>query len=278
MEQLNGKVAVVTGAASGIGLAVARQAAAEGMKVVMADIEEPALEATYGELAGAGTEVLAVPTDVSESSSMESLRDRAVERFGTVHLVHLNAGVSSGGYIWEVPDADWRWVLGVNLWGVINGFRAFVPLLVEQGEGHVVVTGSMAGLTSPPFLGPYNATKHAVVTMSETLVKDLAVKGSPVGVSVLCPGFVNTKIGESERNRPSWAPPKETDSFKQVSELGRQMLAAGMDPAQVAEAVFDAVRHNRFYILTHPDMAMPMVASRMHDILEGRTPQFAPMP
>ncbi|HAM01902.1 MAG TPA: hypothetical protein DCQ30_06690, partial [Acidimicrobiaceae bacterium] len=187
MEELRGKVAVVTGAASGIGLAVSRKAAAEGMRLVVADIEEGPLKAAADELSAAGAEVLAVPTDVSERSSVQTLCDAALERFGTVHLLHNNAGVGAGGPLWEVPEADWRWVLGVNLWGVIHGIGVFVPHMVARGEGHVVNTASLAGLASPPFMGPYNAAKHAVVTISETLAKDLRTMGSPVGVSVLCP-------------------------------------------------------------------------------------------
>ncbi|HML01043.1 MAG TPA: SDR family NAD(P)-dependent oxidoreductase [Acidimicrobiales bacterium] len=285
MEQLRGKVAVITGAASGIGLAVARQAAAEGMAVVLADVEERALAAATDDLAGridagagAGAEVEGVVTDVSDAASMAALRDRTLERFGAVHLVHLNAGVNAGGPMWEVPEADWRWILGVNLWGVIHGIRTFVPPLIEQGEGHVVLTASLAGLASPPFMGPYNATKHAVVTISETLLKDLAIAGAPVGVSVLCPGFVNTKIAESDRNRPPWAPMQASEARTQMEQLGRQWVATGMDPAEVAAAVFQAVRDGNFYVLTHPEMTTPMVVSRMHDIVQGRTPGFAPLP
>ena len=173
MEELQGKVAVITGGASGIGRAVAEAAAAAGMKLVLADIEEAALKETDARLSASGAEVLSVVTDVSVGSSVEELRDKALARFGAVHLVHNNAGVAVGGPLWTVSEADWTWVLGVNLWGVIHGIRAFVPVLIEQGEGHVVNTASLAGLTSPGMLGPYNVTKHSVVTMSETLYRDL---------------------------------------------------------------------------------------------------------
>ena len=275
MDQMRDKVAVVTGAASGIGLAVSRKAAAEGMRVVMADIEEQVLKEAADEVAGQGAEVLPVVTDVSEAASVAALRDAAVARFGTVHLVHNNAGVSASGSLWTIPEEDWRWVLGVNLWGVVHGIRAFVPLLVDQGEGHVVNTGSLAGLLTPPFMGVYNATKHAVVAISETLHKDLQVAGSPVGVSVLCPGFVRTGIGESDRNRPTWAPAAVTDAGP-LLDVGRQLVAAGIDPTVVAEAVFDAVRANRFYIFTHPE-TKPAVAVRTKDILEERQPTLNPL-
>ena len=207
MENLQGKVAVITGGASGIGKAMAAAAVAEGMKVVVADIEEGALKEAADELAAGGSDVLSVVTDVSDGASVRELRDRALDRFGAVHLVHNNAGVGTGGPIWEVSEEDWRWILGVNLWGVVHGIATFVPVLLEQGEGHVVNTASIAGLTTAPFLGPYNATKQAVVAMSETLYKDLQAAGvSGIGVSVLCPGFVQTRIAESDRNRPSWAP------------------------------------------------------------------------
>lgn len=277
MQELAGKVAVVTGAASGIGLAVSRRLAGEGMRLVLADIEETALKLAGDELSGA-TEVLAVPTDVSQWEDVASLRDRALERFGAVHLVHNNAGVGVGGLVWEVPETDWQWVLGVNLWSIVHGIRAFVPLLIEQAEGHVVNTASLAGLISTPFMGPYNATKHAVVTISETLQKDLRAVGSPVGVSVLCPGFVQTAIDRSERNRPAWAPAAADTPASQLLREGlRQLVSGGIDPAEVADMVVDAVRGERFYILTHEE-SVPAVATRMHDILEGRAPSDTRIP
>jgi NAD(P)-dependent dehydrogenase (short-subunit alcohol dehydrogenase family) len=276
MEQLQGKVAVVTGGASGIGLAVARAAVTAGMKVVLADIEEPALKEADAALAASGADVLSVVTDVSVASSVDALRDKTLEHFGAVHLVHNNAGVAVGGPLWTVSEPDWTWILGVNLWGVIHGIRAFVPVLLEQGEGHVVNTASLAGLTSPGLMGPYNVTKHAVVTLSETLYRDLGFLGSPVGVSVLCPGFVQTRIAESERNRPHWAPATPLPQAEGFHGVVSGLVAAGIKPAAVAEKVMDAVRHDRFYILTHDDTAA-MVETRMRDIIDGRNPSNAPI-
>ena len=216
MEDLQGKVAVITGGASGIGRAVAEKAAAEGMKIVIADIEEGPLKEAEGELTGQGAEAIGVVTDVSDAASVRELRDRALERFGAVHLVHNNAGIGTGGPIWDFSEEDWRWIIGVNQWGVIHGIATFVPLLMEQGEGHVVNTASIAGLTTTAFLGPYHATKFAVVAMSEVLYKDLQTAGSPVGVSVLCPGFVQTRIAESDRNRPAWAPERTVEGAEEL--------------------------------------------------------------
>jgi NAD(P)-dependent dehydrogenase (short-subunit alcohol dehydrogenase family) len=272
MENLQGKVAVITGGASGIGKAVAAQAAAEGMKVVIADIEEGALKATARELSAAGADILAVATDVADAASVKELRDRTLGHYGAVHLVHNNAGVGLGGPIWEIPEADWRWILGVNLWGVIHGISAFVPLLVEQGEGHVVNTASIAGLTTAPFIGPYNATKQAVVAMSETLFRDLqAEEATGVGVSVLCPGFVQTRIAESDRNRPAWAPDREVEGAGELRVAIQAMVEGGIPPGVVADRVIEAVRTNTFYILTHPELR-DAIQTRFDDILEGRPP------
>ena len=274
MRELRDKVAVVTGAASGIGLAASRRLAAEGMRLVLADVEEPALEKAAADL-GASTEVLAVLTDVSQWSSVEALRDRAVERFGTVHLVHNDAGVGAGGLLWETTEADWQWGFGVNFWGVVHGIRAFVPVLVAQREGHVVNTASLAGLITTPFMGIYGATKPAVVAVSEILAKELRFVGSPVGVSVVCPGFVRTHIDESERNRPKWAKtPTPEPADEGMRELFHQLVAGGIDPDGVADQVVEAVRGDTFYVLTHPE-SYPAVETRMRDILEGRPPSDA---
>jgi len=278
MEQLAGKVAVVTGGASGIGRAVAERAAAEGMKVVLADIEEATLKTTADAMAEAGADVVGVVTDVASGASVEALRDRALSAFGAIHLVHNNAGVAAGGPVWTIPEQDWTWVLGVNLWGVIHGIRAFVPLLVDQGEGHVVNTASLAGLISAPMLGPYTVTKHGVVAISETLIKDLRMAGSTVGVSVLCPGFVKTGIADSERNRPDWAPAAHLDETGlAMREMLRQIVAAGIAATTVAERVLDAVKTNRFYILTH-DGSEAGVRTRLEDIIEGRPPSDTMIP
>ena len=183
MQDLKGKVAVVTGAASGIGNAMATRFADEGMKVVLADIEEGPLADAEKRLADGGAAVLAVPTDVTKAAQVDALADQTFGAFGTAHIVCNNAGVATGGPMWTLTERDWAWVMGVNLWGVIHGVRAFVPRLVEQGEGHVVNTASIAGLTSAPMMGPYNVTKHAVVTLSETLQQELAMQASPVKVS-----------------------------------------------------------------------------------------------
>jgi NAD(P)-dependent dehydrogenase (short-subunit alcohol dehydrogenase family) len=273
MQELRGKTAVVTGAASGIGLAVSERLLAEGMKVVMADIEEPALGAAAARLRDQGGEVLDVVADVSSGESVEALAERALEAFGAVHLVHNNAGVGGGGPMLELTTKDWEWVLGVNLWGVIHGVRVFLPLLVDAGGGHVVNTSSMAGVTSPPMMGPYNVTKHAVVTLSETLYKEMQLLGHPVGVSVLCPGWVNTRIHESDRNRPDELAsereprPEVADGMRSIMQ---GFIESGIAPADVAAQVVDAVLNDRFYIFTHP--WEEAIENRMRAMIEGRNP------
>jgi len=276
VRELREKVAVITGAASGIGRAVAERCAGAGMKVVLADVEESALVAAERAFKDAGADVLGVRTDVSRADEVEALAGRAVERFGAVHLVHNNAGVAAGGLMWELPLADWKWVLGVNLWGVIHGVRTFVPLMLAQGdEGHVVNTASLAGLTSTPFLGPYSVSKHGVVTLSETLLKELAMQGAKVKVSVLCPGLVRTRIGESGRNRPAQLEHERDDDASAVDAMSsgafQQLVEAGMDPAAVADQVLEAVRQERFWVLTHPELDQA-IRSRADDILERRNP------
>jgi NAD(P)-dependent dehydrogenase (short-subunit alcohol dehydrogenase family) len=273
MEDLKGKVAVITGGASGIGRAVAARAAAEGMKIVIGDIEEGPLKEAEDELSSSGAAVVGVLTDVSDAASVRNLREKALERFGAVHLVHNNAGVGLGGPIWEVSEEDWRWILGVNLLGVVHGIATFVPLLLEQGEGHVVNTASIAGLATAPFLGPYNATKQAVVAISETLFKDLRSVGAPmgVGVSVLCPGFVRTRIAESDRNRPAWASEREAEGAEELRGAIQNMVDRGIPASVVGDRVIDAVRTNTFYILTHPELT-PALQTRFDDIVQGRPP------
>jgi NAD(P)-dependent dehydrogenase (short-subunit alcohol dehydrogenase family) len=271
MRDLAGKVAVVTGAASGIGRALTERFARAGMKVVLADVEEETLTTAARELEAAGAETLAVRTDVSREDDVEALARRAYERFGAVHVVCNNAGVAVAGPVWEQSLEDWRWVLGVNLWGVVHGVRSFVPrMLAARTPGHIVNTASVAGLTSAPGLGVYNVSKHSVVTLSETLAKDLAMAGAPIKVSVLCPGFVNTRILDSSRNRPAAFGP-ERPRPADLEPIIRSLVAAGMPPAEVAQHVLRAVEEERFYVLTHPDFTA-QVKERCQDIVEGRTP------
>jgi NAD(P)-dependent dehydrogenase (short-subunit alcohol dehydrogenase family) len=276
MQELRGKCAVVTGAASGIGRAMADAFAAEGMRVVLADIESGPLEHAAAAVRARGSAALAVPTDVSQAEQVQALADRAAAEFGRVDVVCNNAGVALSGPTWEHTLADWQWLLGVNLWGVVHGVRTFVPLMLKQGgEGHIVNTGSVAGLTSNPFMSIYNVSKHAVVTLSETLQKELTLLGTQVRVSVLCPGFVDTRILEAERNRPAaLRNAVATERHPTFEEMASAALAAGMPPAEVAARVVDAVKTGRFYILTHPEFG-PRVRERMEDILEDRTPAAA---
>jgi NAD(P)-dependent dehydrogenase (short-subunit alcohol dehydrogenase family) len=278
VDELSGKVAVVTGAASGIGLALSRAFAAADMKVVLADIEADALEKAVADLPE-GTDALSVLCDVSVGAQVEALRDAAVERFGAVHVVCNNAGVSTGGPVWQQTVEDWEWVLGVNLWGVIHGVRAFTPLLIEQGDGHIVNTASMAGVTSPPFMGVYNVTKHAVVTLSETLFADLSMAGAAgVGVSVLCPGWVQTRIHEAGRNRPVAPGAAEVAvADAGLAEFVGKLIADGLAPDDVAAMVLDAVRTRRFYVLTHPEWK-PMIANRVQAVVDETDPVIASLP
>jgi NAD(P)-dependent dehydrogenase (short-subunit alcohol dehydrogenase family) len=275
VQELTGKVAVVTGGASGIGLALARRFGQAGMKLALADIERGALDAAAQELEGEGFDVLPVRTDVSDAGSMDALGEAVLGRFGAAHVVCLNAGVGGGGGpLWEATHADWQFTIGVNLWGVIHGVRVFGPHLVAQDEGHFVNTASMAGLVSVPGLGPYNVTKHGVVTLSETLYGDLEQRGSKVGVSVLCPGFVSTKIYDSGRNRPEAlqnAGGQRPDPKQR--EMARQFFETqGMPTAEVADRVHDAVVDGRFYILTHPGSEAG-VTRRAETIAAGGSPQ-----
>jgi NAD(P)-dependent dehydrogenase (short-subunit alcohol dehydrogenase family) len=281
VTEVSGKVAVVTGAASGIGRGMAERFAAEGMKVVLADVEERSLAAAGAALAARGATVRTVPTDVSRAESVEALAAATLTAFGAVHVLCNNAGVAIAGPVWEMTVADWEWVLGVNLWGVIHGVRVFVPIMLRQDtDCHVVNTASMAGLVSGPMMSVYNVTKHGVVTLSETLQHDLAMRGARVRVSVLCPGWVNTRIHESDRNRPATlggadARPQTPEAAAMQQTIG-QLLATGLSPEHVAGLVFDAIRDQRFYVLPHPQWK-GFIRTRMEDILEERTPTLSPV-
>jgi len=256
MRELRGRVAVVTGAASGIGFAMARRFAAEGMRLVLADVEEAALAESARALESGGAELLTRPTDVSSAEQVEALADAAFERFGAAHVIANNAGVVCAGPAHELAPQDWNWVLRVNLWGVIHGVRVFTPRLVEQGEGHMLATASIAGLAAVPGLGAYNVSKFGVVALMETLHHELAEAGSKVGVSVLCPGNVLTRITEADRNRPDALRPPGGPTPAELtfrSEAGRALAEEGMPPDAVAELVVSAIRRRRFWILTHPE-------------------------
>jgi NAD(P)-dependent dehydrogenase (short-subunit alcohol dehydrogenase family) len=280
MDELTGRVAVVTGGASGIGLALARRFAGEGMKVVLADVEVEALDAAAKELAGEHGDdaIAAVPTDVRDPAAVEALAAATFERFGTTHVVCNNAGVAVGGMSWEIPPDRWRWIVDVNLMGVVNGIRAFVPRMIEQGEGHVVNTASIAGIATAPVMSPYVATKHAVVGLSESLFFDLQVTGhgAEVGVSVLCPEWVRTRIAQAERNRPddvsAMALPEGVDPDAGSSIVGG-FVETGLDPAEVAGKVVDAIRQRRFWIFTH-DTSVPTVQNRFDAIANDGQPVF----
>jgi NAD(P)-dependent dehydrogenase (short-subunit alcohol dehydrogenase family) len=275
MKELGGKTAVVTGAASGIGLALARRLGAEGMQVVLADVENAALARAADALETAGVRCLAVRTDVSRAAEVDALAERAVAAFGAVHVVCNNAGVFAGGVAWEIPLDDWSWVLGVNLWGVIHGVRSFLPLLLAHGgEAHVVNTASMAGLVSNPLAGPYTVSKHAVVALSETLYHELTLRGAPVGVSVLCPEGVATRIAESSRNRVG-APGDRSPGAVAVEAALQATVAKGLSPDVMADRVVRAIRERRFYVLAEDDWRRA-AELRCEDVRLGRNPSFEP--
>jgi NAD(P)-dependent dehydrogenase (short-subunit alcohol dehydrogenase family) len=271
MDELRGKVAVVTGGASGIGRAMATRFVAEGMQVVVADVERPALDQAVHDLGGPDAGVFGVLTDVSKGESVEALAAATLDRFGRVDVVCNNAGVAGGGGpIWEVTQDDWAWTLNVNLWGVVHGVRVFTPLLLAQGTGHIVNTASAAGVIAGPLLGAYSVSKHAVVALSETLACDLAMSGSKVGVSVLCPGFVRTNLADGDRNRPDELGDTNTAAAG-TREFLRLLLDAGIDPAEVADGVADAIKADRFYIYTHPHL-MAGIESRAAAVVAGEGP------
>ncbi len=275
MEEFQGKVAAITGAASGIGRAMAGAFAAEGMRLVLADVEVEALEATASELRAQGADVFAVTADVTQPTDVDRIGTAAMDVFGALHVACNNAGVSGGGLSWEIDLATWRWILDVDLWGVIHGVRTFTPLIIASGGGHIVNTASMAGLTSNPGMGPYNVAKHGVVTLSETMYVELQMTHPEVGVSVLCPGWVRTRIHESERNRPTDVGGVDVEEVDEglaaMKDLVAGWIAEGLQPAHVASLVVDAIRENRFYVLTHPEW-QGMVRDRVDRMLSGEQP------
>ena len=283
MQQLQGRVAVITGAASGIGLALAQACAREGMKLVLADIETDPLLRVQAQLRAEGVAAVAQTADVMDEAQVIALADTAYREFGAVHLLCNNAGVAAPALrapSWETSAAEWQWVLGVNLSGVAHGVRAFVPRMLAGGEeGHVVNTASVAGLISGP--GPYFASKHGVVCLSEALYKELRAAGARLSASVLCPGLVRTAILDAERNRPAAFGPR-TDlqsasaGVRQAAASFRESLQSGYAPSQVADAVLDGVRADRFYIVPAQPLLVDLVRLRLQDILEGRNPTLPP--
>ncbi len=280
MKNFSQRVAVITGAASGFGREFARTGAQLGMRLVLADVQKEALAETAAELEAAGVEVITQICDVRKGEQVEALGRLAMTSFGAVHLVFNNAGVGAGGLVWESTQADWEWVLGVNLWGVIHGVRVFTPLMLASAkddpsyEGHIVNTASMAGLLNPPTMGVYNVSKHAVVSLTESLYHDLSLVEAPIGASVLCPYFVQTGISQSHLHRPddvqAAAAPTVSQQVSQAV-LEKAVASGKVSAAEVAQRTFDAIRDQQFYIYSHP-AALGNVQRRMEDIVMGRNP------
>jgi len=281
MKTFRGRTAVITGAGSGFGLEASRIAAGLGMNVVMADVQQDALDSAAAEIRALGAPMLAFRLDVSKAAEVEALGAATLARFGAPHLVFNNAGVGAGGLIWETTLKDWEWVLGVNLMGVAHGVRVFTPMMLAAAkqdlayEGHIVNTASMAGLLNAPNMGVYNVSKHAVVSMSETLYQDLRLVTDQIGASVLCPFFVPTGIAKSDRNRPgelSDADKKLTKSQLIGQAMSDKAVSSGkVTAAQVAQFVFDAIAESRFYIFSHPK-SLASVQTRLEDIMTQRNP------
>ncbi len=276
MKDFAGRVAVITGAGSGFGRELSRIAARERMKLMLADVQQDALDDAVGEARASGAQAVGLRVDVARADDVQRLAERTMEEFGAAHLLFNNAGVAGGGgFVWETSLKDWQWVLGVNLMGVVHGIRSFVPLMLKQDcECHVVNTASAAGLVSAPLMAVYNVSKHGVVTLSETMFHELRAAGAKVGVSVLCPAFVPTNIGRSERNRPAELTEDAPATPSQIAARERAEKAVGsgrLSAADVARMTFDAVREGRFYVITHPKM-LASVELRLQDIGTQRNP------
>lgn len=277
MKDFSGKVAVITGAASGIGLALTKKCLAEGMQVVMADIQQDALDNAAAALQAEGNNnILAIRTDVSVKEEIEALAKTAIEQFGAVHLLFNNAGVGGGGTTWESTEKDWEWVIGVNLWSVIHGVRVFTPLMIAQDtECHIVNTASIAGLLGGTTNACYAVTKHGVVALTENLYADLKNQNLKVSTSVLCPGFVNTNIHDSGRNRQQTLA-NDGDAGPTEEQLENRknfkvFLEQNMQPEQLAEIVFEGIKEEKLYILTHTDFNQ-MIQERAKNITSGTNP------
>jgi NAD(P)-dependent dehydrogenase (short-subunit alcohol dehydrogenase family) len=288
LKTLENKIAVITGGASGFGLEFARYGAQQGMRLVLADVQQDALDAAKAELEAAGAQVVAIKIDVSSAAQMDTLAAATVARFGVPHLLFNNAGVGAGGLLWEHTLKDWEWVINVNLWGVAHGVRVFVPLMLQAAKkdpsfkGHIVNTASMAGLVNAPNMGAYNVTKHAVVSLSETLYQDLALVTEQIKCSVLCPYFVPTGINQSSRNRPEELKhgvlPTRSQLIAQAMS-DKAVTSGKITAAQIAQKVFEAISTEQFYIFSHPQSLQP-VQTRLEDVMQGRNPSdpFAAKP
>ena len=275
MQAFEGKVAVITGAASGLGRAFAEQGAALGMRLVLADIDSDALADTAATLRAAGAEVVAVPTDVSDAGAVEALARKTLDSYGKAHLLFNNAGVGASGLAWEMSANDWAWVFGVNVMGVAHGVRVFAPIMIGQNEpAHIVNTASVAGFLAPPLMSVYNASKHAVVGLTETLYHDLRKVGAPVGCSLLSPAFAPTGIADAERARPARWRNDAAPTASQIlaaRELRKAVRAGRLTAADIADATFDAIRDERFYVFTHPAI-VPSIRLRHEDVERQRQP------
>jgi NAD(P)-dependent dehydrogenase (short-subunit alcohol dehydrogenase family) len=279
MQSFQGKTAVLTGAGSGFGLASAHRAAALGMNLVLIDVQADALSAAAAALSPTGVAVMTAVTDVADAAAMDRLADDVIERFGAPHLVFNNAGVGTSGLLWEATTAEWDWVMGVNVWGVIHGVRVFTPRMLEAAkgdptyQGHIVNTASMAGLLTPPNMGVYNVSKHAVVALTESLYQDLCLVTDQVSASVLCPYFVPTGISQSGRNQPKAVADTELTASKKIGQamLDKAVQSGKVSAQTVAELVFDAVRDNQFYIYSHPQ-ALSAVETRLKAIVNQTQP------